>query len=456
MKRATILLSIILFTVPLLSQGHGRGALLDTSIFANCPKAPVLLKRDITNLPRKVSLRKYAPTPGDQGSLSTCSGWAVAYSARTIVAAVQNNWDHSEIDSNAFSPSFIYNQIRTRPGCNGGTSIVQGLDVLKTEGVLRMKDFSYNCNLKVKAGYKKLAVINKIKEYRTIAYGKSKNKVILVKKSLSENNPVVIAINCPDSFQSAGDVWNPDSSDYYKNFGGHALVVIGYDDDKYGGAFEVINSWGKDWGNGGFSWIKYNDFIHFCVWAGEEIPEPVGKKRLAGLSGSLLFSLNSGNSMELSYDGKFLHTKGSYSSGTRFNLILSNREPAYVYAIGSDQSYKCMVIFPFNKKINPYLPYSENDIALPGHGYNFQLDKNPGKTYFCFLYSPVKLDIDSIAAGIEKSKGNFYERTQSVLAGKLISGRDVEINLGQNGAVNFNSAAGGKNIMLLLVEISHS
>jgi C1A family cysteine protease len=40
----------------------------------------------------------------------------------------------------------------------------------------------------------------------------------------------------------------------------HAICIIGYDDKRYGGAFEIVNSWGSDWGNGGYLWIKYNDF----------------------------------------------------------------------------------------------------------------------------------------------------------------------------------------------------
>ena len=41
------------------------------------------------------------------------------------------------------------------------------------------------------------------------------------------------------------------------------MCVIGYDDNKSGGSFEVMNSWGEDWGDKGFFWIKYADFpIH--------------------------------------------------------------------------------------------------------------------------------------------------------------------------------------------------
>ncbi len=38
------------------------------------------------------------------------------------------------------------------------------------------------------------------------------------------------------------------------------MCVIGFDDNKGGGAFEVMNSWGEDWGNNGFFWITYDDF----------------------------------------------------------------------------------------------------------------------------------------------------------------------------------------------------
>jgi hypothetical protein len=437
------------------SQEHGTGALLDDSIFVNCPRAPALLSRDLINLPSRVSLRNYAPTPGDQGTLSTCAGWALAYSVRTMVAAIQNGWSKPEIDKNVFSPSYIYNQIRTQPGCNSGTSIVQGLELLKNEGVLKFTDFSYNCNLEVKDQYKPLASRYKIKEYRTIAYGNFKNKTIYVKKSLFEKNPVVIAINCPDSFYNAGDVWKPDSIEYLKDYGGHALAVIGYDDEKYGGAFEVINSWGKNWGNNGFTWIKYPDFNHFCVWAAEEIPPEKQEEENTGLSGAISFKLISGEPVKLITKENYFQTEEPLLSGTRFNLTLSNNEPAYVYAIGSDLTFKCQIIFPFNNNINPYLPYKQNNIALPGEGYNFQLDTTLGKTYFLFLYSPVKLDIDSISKNIEYSNGNFYDRIQNVLGEKLVNKKDINLNLESSGEIHFTSQGGNTNMVALLVEIIH-
>jgi hypothetical protein len=49
-----------------------------------------------------------------------------------------------------------------------------------------------------------------------------------------------------------------------KSLGGHAICVVGYDDDMkangHTGYFEVRNSWGDTWGEGGYCWIPYDFF----------------------------------------------------------------------------------------------------------------------------------------------------------------------------------------------------
>lgn len=52
-----------------------------------------------------------------------------------------------------------------------------------------------------------------------------------------------------------GEVYNGPSGN---EKGRHAMVVVGYDDNK--GAFKVLNSWGTSWGQGGFGWIAYSAF----------------------------------------------------------------------------------------------------------------------------------------------------------------------------------------------------
>ncbi|MBR2941704.1 MAG: C1 family peptidase [Kiritimatiellae bacterium] len=52
---------------------------------------------------------------------------------------------------------------------------------------------------------------------------------------------------------------------------GHALVVVGYEDDPMNpgeGWFLLQNSWGTEWGDGGYGKISYGEFSRRCVEAG--------------------------------------------------------------------------------------------------------------------------------------------------------------------------------------------
>ena len=37
------------------------------------------------------------------------------------------------------------------------------------------------------------------------------------------------------------------------------MVIIGYDDEKFGGSYRVLNSYGDDWQDNGKTWIRYKD-----------------------------------------------------------------------------------------------------------------------------------------------------------------------------------------------------
>jgi hypothetical protein len=47
--------------------------------------------------------------------------------------------------------------------------------------------------------------------------------------------------------------------------GGHALLIVGYDDDTQ--LFEIRNSWGKDWGDEGYHYMKYEHVLdsNLCI-----------------------------------------------------------------------------------------------------------------------------------------------------------------------------------------------
>jgi len=65
-----------------------------------------------------------------------------------------------------------------------------------------------------------------------------------------------------DFFSYSGGVYEHPPSEGESIEGFHAIVLIGYDDNKK--ALELRNSWGEDWGESGYAWMSYD-----LVTAGE-------------------------------------------------------------------------------------------------------------------------------------------------------------------------------------------
>ena len=453
-KSSVILILFICFnSVPAAAQEFGMGLLLDDSLYANSPTAAPLMRGDYIDLPAASSLKSFTPVPGYQGPYGTCAGWSTGYAARTILEAMRNSWSGSIIDSNTFSPSFIYNQIRVVKGCRNGTSLINALEVLKNQGGLKLKDFAYDCDREVTTLDKEKAKEYRIIEFRDIT-PKDANKVLNAKKSLAEGRPVVIAMDVPVSFNTAKELWIPLETDYKNWFRGHALTVIGYDDKKFGGAFELINSWGKKWGKDGYTWITYSDFDFFCKYAFEIIDRTLSSPDKFDLSGTLQFRESDGNDMPAAFNGEYFIMDRSYPSGTLFELVISNDEPAYVYAISSDLTYKTYKIFPFTDRMVAYLPYRQNNVAIPDEDSYNMLDETTGTSYFCFLYSKESLEIDEIMKKIENSEGNFWERLNKVLDDKRVEKEDITYSY--DGKINFKAKSQDKSVVPVLVEINHT
>jgi hypothetical protein len=260
--------------VLLFSQDFPTGAIRDDALYESLPQKAVQITRAYENLPGTVSLKQYAPYAWNQSG-GTCTAWSSAYAARTILESIAlNRRDRLLTTANVFSPNFVYkrlfifNNVPDDPKAERGAHISWALNFMQREGPVKMSerektlDF-WNIPLSMFANSRKYPIA----EYATLFRWNTndpKFMIQMVKKSVAESKPVIIAMYVPASFASARDVWRPVESPS-GNYGYHAMCVVGYDDDKYGGAFEVQNSWGSKWGNGGFIWIPYTaftDFVH--------------------------------------------------------------------------------------------------------------------------------------------------------------------------------------------------
>ncbi|WP_345271056.1 C1 family peptidase [Nibrella viscosa] len=225
-------------------------------------------------LPTSFSLRAYMPTIGDQGETGTDVAWAVCY-ARTIMEARRQKLagQQEAIDALRFSPTYIYAQIKasTDTNCQNGARPSDALLLVQDRGAVLATDLpNADCNVNV-APYHERAAQYRIGNSWQLPADKipADERIYRMKQALVEtNNALVIGMMIPRSFMQAGEFWKPASEENLQNaVGGHALVVVGYDDNKNGGSFLLANSWGTGWGQQGYTWVRYNDLTHFTPYA---------------------------------------------------------------------------------------------------------------------------------------------------------------------------------------------
>jgi hypothetical protein len=459
MKR---LLFLILFSVTV-SSGFAQGPVFsqglsfdDNAYNKTLQKAP--LTRSMYVLPTTASLKKYCPIPENQGQYGTCVGWSTAYAARTIMMAHKNNWtDKTMITSNTFAPGYIYNLVKNEDDytCQMGTYIDQALTAMINKGVVKYKDFSKSCLAAGTVGMEAEASKYRIKDFAKIFGLEDANlfKIQATKKSLAENKPVVIGMKCPPSFHYVRELWTP-LENATQNFGGHAMCVVGYDDNKDGGAFEIMNSWGTDWASQGFVWVKYKDFADFTKYAYELIEDlRPADETLADLSGKLRFVMPDGKEMAAKLNGTSYKMLNKYPSGTRFRLYISNNEPAYVYSFGSDLTANTYQIFPHKPGISPALTYGKNDVALPDEDHFIEMDDNVGKDYLCFIYSKDPINIDNIRKNVEQQTGTFHEKVRKAFGDKAVDLKNAQFTANE---ISFSARSQGKSLVYVIVEMEHT
>ena len=441
----------------------------DDGRYDKLPQKAELLTRSYTTLPSKHSLMQYCPEVRSQRQHGTCTSWATVYAARTIAEAVKYGWtDKKKVTNEAFSPIFVYAQTKEKSDkdCQRGIYINDALEFMKNKGVAKFLSFPELCANFVNNDLKAEATHFKINGYFTLFSLGCKNsaiKISKVKKSLCEDRPVVIAMWLPQSFFEAynNNNWNGVADVDPSKHGYHAMCVVGYDNDVEGGSFQIMNSWGEEWGNNGFIWVKYNDFAKYVdqayeVYVKKEIPKPVPEPKKYTMDGEMKIASHNGTipmPVVYSEQGKVPHyvTKENYLSGTKFRLYINNRKPAWVYVIASDLKNDVTKLFPYNDVVSAYMNYSENNFAIPDEQHEFEFDTTAGTDYFCVLYSQEELNINSIVTQLKQANGTFYQKLTTVLGKKAVPQQDVRYIQNSMGF----SAKSNQTIVPLVVEIPH-
>ena len=133
--------------------------------------------------------------------------------------------------------------------------------------------------------------------YKIVSYAKLDNNLDAIKNSLAQGIPVLMAMTVHEDFFNVSGNWKKNSwSITGKVEGGHEVLVIGYDDASK--RLLVENSWGKNWGDGGFFGFPYeylpkvaDEFWVIVPNLNKALPKPApvaGDKTLFGWLSSLL------------------------------------------------------------------------------------------------------------------------------------------------------------------------
>jgi hypothetical protein len=425
------------------------GLIFDDAAYAKHDKVPDVPAHGFgDDLPLQFSLKSYCPKPNDQGDVPSCVGQATGYGALTIMEAIRDQISTTNaITQRALSALFIYNQVKGS-GCGAGTTFKEAFDkVLKLQGDVRIQDFEgkqQDCNLKPNQQQVQKAAAHRILSYQRLfdKDDRADVKVFKVKKSLAAHKPVVIGMGVTNAFKDYDGKTSffkmPDAGG-----SGHAMVVIGYDDKE--DCFEILNSWGENWGQKGFCKIKYADFAKHTANAYHLIlptqPSPTPNQNVA-LTGHFDFraynpATNQLTSTPVTFNGAYYETdRNDWTVGQRFQLMVNEiKKDKYLYVFSVDPQGKAQIHFPkratfggiyVGKTEGALVPYDQAAIVIPQpiDGQNNGLIKEAvGADWLCILYADQPVPDAELLQRVEQTSGtgnDFTQKLQKAFGNRLI------------------------------------
>jgi hypothetical protein len=212
---------------------------------------------NVSSLPPRVDLRPACSPVEDQGQVGSCT-------ANAVVGAVEfKRWKAGRTDD--LSRLFVYYNARKIRGAESedcGAMIAHGMAAILGQGVPPESAWPYDpakVNVQPDAAAYAAAEANTEVEYARV------DGIEHVKGALAREHPVVFAISLPlrcyDDAASGGVFSTPteqECADELTQHGTHAMLLVGYDTDA--NVFHVRNSWGADWGEGGYARLSIDTF----------------------------------------------------------------------------------------------------------------------------------------------------------------------------------------------------
>lgn len=217
------------------------------------PRRTFTSRVPLAQLPRAVDLRPWMPRVEDQGALGSCC-------ANALVGALEYLSYRETGVRVELSRLFVYYNQRLWDGAvrdDLGATVVDGVRVLSRLGAPMEPSWPYARQLFAVQPPEPIyaeAARHKVRDWWSIPID-----VDAMRACLAAGFPVVFGTRVTESFMRAprsGVIEMPGAADRDDaRHGRHALMLVGYDDGQQ--RFVVRNSWGNDWGDGGYCTMPY-------------------------------------------------------------------------------------------------------------------------------------------------------------------------------------------------------
>ncbi|MFN8291098.1 MAG: C1 family peptidase [Chitinophagaceae bacterium] len=426
----------------------------------------------VNALPEAVSLLRFAPERGDQGQQGSCVAWSSAYGAQTILFAAATHEDPNNI---RFSPSYLYNQIKL-DGCQG-SYIQRAMESMQRNGGVPLAQYPYNdqdCDREPSSSDISRGKQNVIHGFTRLTNDNEEINIRAVKEHLAKDAPVVIGMMVGQSFMQdmmGQEVWRPSGMDESQvGMGGHAMCVIGYDDNKLVGktadgkdlygAFQIMNSWTPKWGNNGVAWVGYSDFRRFVreAYGIDPLPKRSDVANIPLECNIGLVDNNGGKNIALRVvpGSNEFRTASPVAVGTRFKMSVQNATECYIYVFGRETDNTSYVLFPYLKPgetVSKHSPYCGiTGYRLFPKSQSFEADNVGNTDQNAIVVSKEELDYGALNKAItQSSRPDYLGKVNEALQSIMI--RSARFNNTNDGSIYFKVDANSNKAVAFVVTI---
>lgn len=221
------------------------------------------LKKALKALPSRVDLREFCPPVEDQGNLGSCT----ANAGVGMLEYFERRAFGKHLDA---SRLFLYKVTRQLLGLAGddGAYLRDTMKAMVLFGIPPEKYWPYEVdrfNDEPTAFCYSYAQSYQAIDYYRLDPSNTPAATVLanIKTNLAANLPAMFGFSVYSSMPPGGDgkgeIPYPTQGDTLE--GGHAVLAVGYDDQKKigskKGALLIRNSWSVEWGDRGYGWLPY-------------------------------------------------------------------------------------------------------------------------------------------------------------------------------------------------------